>query len=54
MELSKAIAIFNDIDSRNYTGCQKHEAICRVADMETKNSITKDQMWKVIEYLLSR
>lgn len=51
MALGEAIAIFNMIDASHKTTEEKGEAIKRVLDMETHNSITKDSMLKVIKWL---
>ena len=52
MELGKAVAIIKNIDSEEYTTREKGTAILTVMEMETKNSITKDDMQKVIMWLL--
>lgn len=49
--IGKAIAIFHEIYSDQYTELEKAEAIYRVMHMETHNSIRKEAMLKVIGYL---
>jgi hypothetical protein len=52
MNIGKACAIFQQIDSDKYTDEEKGTAIYDVLKMPTHNGITKDQMLKVINYLL--
>ena len=51
MTLGEAIAIFNHIDTDKKTIEEKGEAIKRVLEMETRNSITKDSCFNVIRWL---
>lgn len=52
MHYSKAIVIFTNIDDPRFSDEEKGEAIYKVLHLVTHNSITKDQMLKVIRYLL--
>jgi hypothetical protein len=52
MNIGKACAIFAQIDSEEYTDEEKGTAIYDVLKMPTHNGVTKDQMLKVIDYLL--
>lgn len=51
MNIVKAMSIFDDISNEKYTTTEKAEAIYRVLKMPTHNSISKDSMLKVIEWL---
>lgn len=51
MELGKAIAIFKNLYSEKYSDDEKAEAIRRVIDMETHNSITKAEMLYALNWL---
>ena len=51
MNIGIAISIFEDIESEEYTEEQKAIAIRKVLDMPTKNSITKDQICTVLNWL---
>lgn len=51
INLGKARAIFEQIDSDDYTDEEKACAIFMVNNMETKNSVTKESMTKVINWL---
>lgn len=51
MTIGKAIAVFEQIDSPNYTEEEKALAIHEVLNMPTHNSITKDSFKKVARYL---
>lgn len=53
MNIGKACAIFQQIDSPDYTVEEKGEAILHVAQMPTHMSITKAEMLKVIWWLLN-
>lgn len=53
MGLGKANAIFKNLDSDKYTNLEKVDAIKTVVDMETHNSITKDEILKAFKWLLS-
>lgn len=52
MKLGKACAIFQNIDSPDYSDEEKGLAVLKVSRMETHNSIRKDDMLKVIRWLL--
>ena len=51
MNIGKAVAIFRDIFRPGLTDIERGEAIKKVLDMETHNSITKAEMLQVIRYL---
>lgn len=51
MNLGKAIAIFNQIESDKYTDAEKMEAIRMTIDMETHNSILKVNVLKALNWL---
>lgn len=51
MNLGKARGIFDTIEDDKYTMEEKGAAIRIVIDMETHNSITKDQMLKVMDWM---
>lgn len=53
MNIGKACAIFDQIESEKYTPEEKGEAILLVAQMPTHMSITKGAMLKVIWWLLN-
>ncbi len=53
MNIGKACAVFENIESNEYTDEEKGRAILKVCKMETKNSITKAMMWRVIWWLLN-
>ena len=53
MDINKAIKIFINIESSNYTDEEKGTAIMKVAQMETHNGITKTAMLKVIWWMLN-
>lgn len=52
MNLGKACAIFERINSKSFTDEEKGEAILRVCRMSTHNGITKAAMLRVIWWLL--
>ena len=54
MKISKACAIFENIDSPDFTDLEKGEAIYEVLKMPTHNSITKDKMLNVIKWLFDK
>ena len=54
MNNGRAWAIFKKIDSDEYTDEEKGFAIRMVMDMETINSITKEDMRKVTKWLWNR
>lgn len=51
MKSGKAVAIFRNIKSPDYTTNEKGQAIYEVLQMETHMSITKDKMLEVIAFL---
>lgn len=51
MNIGKAVAIFEQIESDKYTDIEKGEAIYRVMNMPTHNSITKKQILKTLKYM---
>ena len=51
MTLSKALAIFMEIDDDRYTVQEKGEAIWTVLNMATHNGVKKDWMLNVIRWL---
>ena len=53
MNIGKAIAIFVNIDSDQYSLEEKGTAIMQVTQMPTHNGITKTAMLKVIWWLLN-
>lgn len=52
MELGKAIAIIKDIYRDDFTDAEKIEAIARVLDMETDNSIFKRDYKAATKWLI--
>ena len=54
MRIGKACAIFENIDSPDFTDLEKGEAIYEVLKMPTHNSITKDKMLSVINWLFDK
>ena len=54
MNIGRAWAIFKKIDSDEYTDEEKGFAIRMVMDMETINSITKEDMRNVTRWLWNR
>ena len=54
MNLTKACAIFDNIECDRFKTEEKYEAIYTVCKMETHNSIFKDKMLKVIWWLLNQ
>ena len=53
MKIGKAVGIFANIESSDYTVEEKGEAIMQVCKMPTHNGISKDYMLKVIWFLLT-
>lgn len=51
MNIGKAKAIFDNINSNQYTIEEKGMAIDTVINMETHNSVTKTQMLYVLRWL---
>lgn len=54
MDIGKAMAVFENINSDKYSETEKAMAIYRVMYMETHNSVTKASMLKVIRWLWDR
>lgn len=54
MNKGEAVAIFQDIWNDDRTDEEKGLAIILVSEMETHNSVTKNQMLEVIKWLWSR
>ena len=54
MDIGKAMAIFNNINSDKYSVNEKAMAIYRVMHMETHNAATKASMLEVIRWLWDR
>ena len=54
MKIGTACAIFDNIDSPDFTDLEKGEAIYEVLKMPTHNSITKDKMLNVINWLFDK
>lgn len=54
MNFGKALAIVIQIDCDKFTDEEKAEAIYHVMNAPTHNSITKDNMVKVIKWLWNR
>ena len=54
MDIGKAMAIFNNINSDKYSVNEKAMAIYRVMYMETHNAATKASMLEVIRWLWDR
>lgn len=51
MNIGKAKAIFDNINDSNTTLVDKGEAIRKVLDMQTHNSVKKDTCLEVINFL---
>lgn len=51
MSVNKAVAIFTNINSNDFTDDEKAIAIHQVVNMPTHNSITKNVMLEVIKFL---
>lgn len=54
MNIGKAFAVFQQIDSKKYTKDEKHEAIQQVLDAATINGITKKQVLNVVSWLFNK
>ena len=54
MNIGKACAIFQQIDSNKYTDIEKGEAIRQVLKMPTHNSVNKDTLLNVIKWLFNQ
>lgn len=50
MNIGKACAIFEQIDSDKYSDSEKLEAVRNVVEMPTHNGITKDKMLAVLRW----
>ena len=51
MSVNKAVAIFTNINSNDFTDDEKAIAIHQVVNMATHNAIKKDDMLAVIKFL---
>lgn len=51
MNIGKAVAIFENIDSPEFSDEEKAEAIWLVLNMPTHNSISKDKILKAFKWL---
>ena len=51
MNIGKAVRVFKNIESDEYTDEQKALAIYQVMNMPTHNSITKDQILNAMNWL---
>ena len=54
MNITKAFAVFMQIDSKEFTEDEKYEAIQQVLDAATINSITKKQVLNVVSWLFNK
>lgn len=54
MSVNKAVAIFTNINSNDFTDDEKAIAIHQVVNMPTHNSITKNVMLEVIKFLWNK
>lgn len=54
MQIGMAIAIFRNIKVADVSETVKAESIKRVLEMPTHNSITKDEILNVVEWLLNQ
>ena len=54
MDIGRAMAIFNNINSDKYSVNEKAMAIYRVMHMETHNAVPKASMLEVIRWLWDR
>lgn len=53
MNIGKAFAVFQQIDSKKYTKNEKYEAIQQVINAPTINGITKREVLNVVEWLFN-
>lgn len=53
MNIGKAFAVFQQIDSKKYTKDEKYEAIQQVINAATINGITKREVLNVVEWLFN-
>lgn len=53
MNIGKAVRIFHEINSSDYSLEEKGNAILQIVTMPTHNSITKAAMLEVIKFLLN-
>lgn len=53
MNIGKAFAVFQQIDSKKYTKDEKYEAIQQVINTATINGITKREVLNVVEWLFN-
>ena len=53
MNIGKAFAVFQQIDSKKYTKDEKYEAIQLVINAPTINGITKREVLNVVEWLFN-
>ncbi|WP_368218423.1 hypothetical protein [Anaerostipes hadrus] len=53
MNIGKAFAVFQQIDSKKYTKDEKYEAIQQVINAPTINGITKREVLNVVEWLFN-
>lgn len=54
MNIGKAFAVFQQIESKKYTKDEKYEAIHDVINAATINSITKKQVLNVVSFLFNK
>lgn len=54
MNIGKAFAVFQQIDSKKYTKDEKYEAIQQLLDAATINGITKKQVLNVVSWLFNK
>ena len=54
MDSGEAMRIFSNINSPQYSTMEKGEAIARVCEFPTHNSITKAEMLNIIRWLMKK